>query len=199
VRAAIGLTFASCLRAILRQDPDIILIGEIRDAETAGIAVESALTGHLVFSTLHTNSAAAAVARLIELDVETYMIASVLLGTVAQRLTRRLCSKCKKEGDMADEIAEFARHRFGKDLSGRKMFIPGGCPSCKGSGYIGRCAIHEVLENCAELRTQILSRSDSETITESAKERGFLTLLEDGYLKVLQGTTSLDEVRRVAR
>ena len=199
VRSNIGLTFASCLRAILRQDPDIILIGEIRDAETAGIAVESALTGHLVFSTLHTNSAAAAVARLIELDVETYMIASVLLGTVAQRLTRRLCSKCKKEGDMAPELIEFARMRFGKDLSGRKMFVGNGCSSCKNAGYIGRCAIHEILENTSELRQQILNRSDSESITESAKERGFLTLIEDGYLKVLQGTTSLEEVRRVAR
>ncbi|MBI4861195.1 MAG: type II/IV secretion system protein [Candidatus Riflebacteria bacterium] len=199
VRSNIGLTFASCLRAILRQDPDIILIGEIRDAETAGIAVEAALTGHLVFSTLHTNSASAAVARLIELDVETYMIASTLLGVVAQRLCRRLCPKCKQEADVTEAIVEFGQSRFGKDLTGRKMYVGGGCPSCKNMGYSGRCGIHEILENTTELRQQILARADSESIAESAKERGFLTLIEDGYLKVLQGTTSLEEVRRVAR
>lgn len=197
INTQIGLTFAEVLRAILRQDPDVILVGEIRDNETAGIAVESALTGHLVLSTLHTNSAAASVSRLTELDVEPYMVASTLLGAVAQRLCRRLCKKCKREAPLADEIAGFLK-RHGKPSTG-KMYIPVGCKSCKDSGYSGRIPIHEVLLNSPELRQHILNQTDSETITEEARKRGFVTLIEDGYVKVLQGHTSLEELHRVAR
>lgn len=214
VRSNIGLTFAACLRAILRQDPDIILIGEIRDTETAKIAVESALTGHLVFSTLHTNSASATVARLVELDVEPYMVASTLLGVLAQRLCRRLCPKCKQERELPDEIKNWAISRCKmpgesalkrflmeklKDPAGRKSYIPGTCPNCKSTGYVGRMGIHELLTNSPELRKQVLEKSDGESIADAARLRGFVTLVEDGYQKVLLGRTSLDEVLRVAR
>jgi type II secretory ATPase GspE/PulE/Tfp pilus assembly ATPase PilB-like protein len=199
VRPDIGLTFASCLRAILRQEPDVILIGEIRDSETASIAVESALTGHLVFSSLRTNSASVAVTRLIELNVETHMIASTLLGVMAQRLCRRLCPKCKKEIDPGPEIFAFGRELFGKDLAERKVYTHGGCSSCRSTGYLGRSGVHEILVNTVDLRKQIVGRADPETIEQAARSRGFMTLVEDGYLKVLQGITSLEEIRRIAR
>ncbi len=197
INAAIGMTFAAALRALLRQDPNVILIGEIRDGETAKIAVEAALTGHLVFSTLHTNSAAATVARLIELDVEPYMVASVLLGVVAQRLCRKLCTKCKKEAPAAPELLEFLS-KHGK-TEGARMWIPVGCKFCKESGYAGRQAIHEVLLNSPELRADVLSMADSASIHKKARDRGFVSLIEDGYVKVLQGVTSLEELKRVAR
>ncbi|MBI4866251.1 MAG: Flp pilus assembly complex ATPase component TadA [Candidatus Wallbacteria bacterium] len=198
INSAIGMTFGTVLRALLRQDPNVILIGEIRDTETAKIAVESALTGHLVFSTLHTNSAAATVARLTELEVEPYMVASVLLGVVAQRLCRRLCMKCKREAPASAELIEFLE-KHGKKVETPKMWIPVGCKYCKESGYSGRQAIHEILINSPTLREDVLAHADSESIAEHAKQRGFVTLVEDGYLKVLQGITSVEEVRRVAR
>ncbi len=196
INPVINMSFGMALRALLRQDPDVILIGEIRDNETAKIAVESALTGHLVFSTLHTNSASATVARLTELEVEPYMVASVLLGVVAQRLCRRLCDRCKKEAPPSPELVDFLE-RHGKK-SGR-MFIPVGCKHCKESGYLGRQAIHEILVNSSHLREHVINRADAETIANTAKKHGFVNLLEDGYVKVLQGITSLEELLRVAR
>ncbi|MBR4221591.1 MAG: type II/IV secretion system protein [Victivallales bacterium] len=178
VKSQIGLTFASGLRAIVRQDPDVILVGEIRDRETAEIAIHAALTGHLVLSTLHTNDAAGAVTRLVEMGVEGFLISSSLLGIVSQRLVRRICPKCGGTGKSVEE-------------PGRR------CRNCMGSGYRGRIAIFELMQINDELRAAINAHKDTTELTAIARRHGMRTLREDGDLKVAQHLTTESEVTRV--
>ncbi len=199
VKPKINLTFASALRTILRQDPDVILIGEIRDAETAEIAVQSALTGHMVFSTLHTNDAASAVTRLQEMGVESYLLASSLLAVMAQRLVRKICPHCKEEYQMSPDLFEQASQVLGLDIKGEppKIWRGKGCHHCANTGYSGRTAIFELLTVNDAVRRQILQGADSSTIAEEAVKHGMRTLRQDGLLKVLAGETTPEEVMRV--
>lgn len=194
VKPQIGLTFANGLRSIVRQDPDIIMVGEIRDYETAEIAVQAALTGHLVFSTLHTNDAAGAVSRLLEMGVQDYLLASSLLGVLAQRLVRRLCSSCRKEVGFQGSRVE----GFGGDPP-KLLWEPGGCESCSGTGYLGRVGIFELLLATSEICKLIVQRSDANLIRRSAIGQGMRPLREDGWQKVCDGVTTLAEVLRVTR
>jgi len=196
VKAKIGMTFGRALRAILRQDPDVILIGEIRDQETGTIAIEAALTGHLVFSTLHTNDAPSSITRLIEMDIEPYMVSAVARGIVAQRLIRRLCMKCKTRVAL-DEKKE-AQLRKTYNVPEPRMFKSRGCPHCNGGGYKGRIALHEILTISQELGILINKGGSATDITLKAKTEGFKQLAYDGYQKVLQGHTSIREIEKVA-
>jgi general secretion pathway protein E len=209
VKPQIGLTFANGLRSIVRQDPDVIMIGEIRDPETAEIAVQAALTGHLVFSTLHTNDAAGAVSRLLEMGVEDYLLASSLLGVLAQRLVRKLCSHCRKPvpageallgaGDVtsstAARFADSAMHADGDGV----IYTASGCENCSGTGYRGRSGIYELLLTSEAIREQVLKRSSADAIKTVATSRGMRTLRDDGWLKVREGTTTVAEVLRVTQ
>ena len=186
-----GLTFSTGLRSIVRQDPDIIMVGEIRDRETADIAIHAALTGHLVLSTLHTNDAASAPTRLIDMGMEDFLVASALIGVVAQRLVRVICPNCREETEVPEDLAE----RFG--IEG-KVFRGRGCDSCRGTGYAGRTAIYEILVVDDEIRRAITSNADSETIKAIARKKGMKTLVESGLEKVKRGITTLEEVLRVA-
>ena len=196
VNARIGLTFANGLRAILRQDPDVILIGEIRDEETARIATTAALTGHLVFSTLHTNTAAEAISRLLDMGIEPYLLADALNGVLSQRLVRLLCPYCKQpvqgETKFRDVVAALP------SLTDKDVYSAQGCPYCRGTGYKGRIGIHEFLPYNENIRQLVLTRQSSRSIESEARKAGMLTLLEDGVIKVCEGLTSLDEVLRVA-
>jgi len=199
VKPQIGLTFANGLRSIVRQDPDVIMVGEIRDAETAEIAVQAALTGHLVFSTLHTNDAAGAISRLLEMGVQDYLLSSSLLGVLGQRLVRRLCPKCRKEIPFAglDGVAgEFNLHES-RSLS--TVWEAAGCNSCSGTGYLGRVGIFELLPVTSEICKVIVQRADAGTIRTLAVQQGMRLLREDGWDKVRQGVTTLAEVLRVTR
>jgi len=194
----IGLTFASVLRSILRHDPDVILIGEIRDSETADIAVRSSLTGHLVLSTLHTNDAPSAVTRLIDMGVEPYLISSCVEGIVAQRLVRRVCVNCRKAYEpletIRNEIASFYPDRIAE-----AEFVHGhGCPTCGFTGYRGRSAINEVMIMSDPLRAMVVERRPANIIKDLAMEEGMVTLRQDGWLRVVEGRTSVEEVLRVA-
>ena len=192
-----GLTFASALRSILRSDPDVVLVGEIRDHETAQIAIEASLTGHLVLSTLHTNDAPSAITRLIEMDIEPFLVGSALDCVVAQRLARRLCERCK-ETYQYDPI-ELSRMRLGFDPSQGlpTLFRAVGCASCSGTGYRGRLALHEVMLVSEEIERLAVARSSSAEIARLAIEQGMLTLRQDGWEKVKMGLTSMEEVLRV--
>lgn len=199
VKSGIGLTFASALRTILRQDPDVILIGEIRDSETAEIAVQSALTGHLVFSTLHTNDAASAITRMQEMGVESYLISSCLLAILAQRLVRKICPHCKEEYDLPLEFVAEAASVLGvseEDVPS-KTWRGAGCPSCANTGYSGRTGIYELIEISEGISSLILNGENSSAISIKAQELGSRTLRQDGLSKVLQGVTTLEEVMRV--
>jgi len=197
IRHQAGLTFPSALRALLRQDPDIILVGEMRDAETANIGVEAAMTGHLVFSTLHTNSAPGTIGRLIQMGVPHYLVASTLLCCVAQNLVRQLCEACRKKVPLSQEAAEFAR-RIKVDV--KFMYEPVGCRRCTQTGYVGRTGVHEIIENSIYLRDGIAAGMDEHSIEEIlTKKAGFLSIRKDGLLKLLQGVTSESEVNRVCR
>jgi len=188
------LTFERGLRSILRHDPDIIMIGEIRDLDTVEIAVQASLTGHLVFSTLHTNDAAGALTRLVDMGVEPFLIASSLLGVLAQRLVRTICSGCKEQYRPEAQTAQ--EYGFtGNDLLSRGR----GCASCMGSGYMGRTGIFELLVIDNEIRRLITSGADSVTIKEAAMRRGMTSLFEDGLRKVKAGVTTLNEVLRVTQ
>jgi type IV pilus assembly protein PilB len=192
-----GLTFASALRSILRSDPDIILIGEIRDRETALIAVESALTGHLVLSTLHTNDAPSALPRLIEMGVEPYLVASSVDCVVAQRLARKLCPKCKQayRPDRVElEVAGFARDEL-EDVD--ELYRPVGCANCARTGFRGRLGLYEVMPTSEEIERLTVERVSSDVIRKVAREAGMSTLKEDGLQKVKRGITSIEEVLRV--
>ena len=198
VKPSIGLTFASCLRSILRQDPDIIMIGEIRDAETAEIAIHSALTGHLVFSTLHTNDSAGAVTRLLEMGMENYLVSSSLLGIMAQRLVRVICTNCKEEYPATEEaLREMGRDPAG---AGSVMLARGkGCEQCANTGYRGRSGIYELLLMHDDVRKLILAQSDSKAIKDRARELGMQTLREAGWDKVIAQETTVSEVIRVTQ
>ena len=195
VNPKIDFTFASGLRAILRQDPDVVMVGEIRDTETAEIAIQASLTGHLVLSTLHTNDSAGAVSRLLDMGVEPFLVSSSLLAVVAQRLVRRLCPRCRVPYEISDEeLRELSL--VPEEIQSRLAYRPGSgsCPACQGSGYSGRLGIHELLLIDDELRNQILQRVDSNSIKNAAVRRGFSTLRADGGRKVLAGLTSVEEV-----
>jgi general secretion pathway protein E len=199
VKPQIGLTFANGLRSIVRQDPDVIMVGEIRDAETAEIAVQAALTGHLVFSTLHTNDAAGAISRLLEMNVQDYLLSSSLLGVLAQRLVRRLCPGCRKEVPFAgvEGLTEDAPVRNGEAL--RTVWEAVGCNACSGTGYLGRVGIFELLPVTSEICKVIVQRADAGAIRALAAQQGMRLLREDGWDKVRQGVTTLAEVLRVTR
>jgi len=195
VNHEIGLDFPSALRSLLRQDPDIILVGEIRDMETAKIATESALTGHLVFSTLHTNSAVDAVTRLIEIGVDPFLVAPSLLGILAQRLVRRICKKCK-ESYMAspDEMRILGASITDDPL---ELYKGNGCPTCRGSGFSGRIAIHELVVVTDEIRDLVFREASSDSIAEAAYKVGYRSMRFDGLKKAMRGLTTIGEVTRV--
>jgi general secretion pathway protein E len=196
VNPKVGLTFASGLRSILRQDPDIIMVGEIRDTETADIAVHAALTGHLVLSTLHTNDAVSSVARLVDMDIEPFLIANSLEGVVAQRLVRKICNNCKKPYKPTSLEIEELKLDPSKDYT----FYKGeGCEQCLNTGYKGRIGIYEVLEFDEELKSLIVKTQDSNEILKVAKIKGFKTMFEDGVNKVLKGITTPQEVLAVIK
>jgi len=194
VLARTGLTFAKGLRAILRQDPDIVMVGEIRDGETAGIAVNTALTGHLLLSTLHTNDAATAIPRLTDLGVEPFLIASTLRLVIAQRLVRRICDACREPADIPQEVAD----RFSAFMPAEADWCIGaGCDACSGSGYRGRISVSEILSVDEAVRDAIVKRSSARDIASLAKEQGMRALAEDGLSKAARGETSIEEVLRV--
>ncbi len=197
VKPKIDLTFATGLRSILRQDPDIVMIGEIRDVETAEIAVQSALTGHRVLSTIHTNDAASGVTRLIDMGVEPFLIASSVNGFLAQRLIRNICPECKESyKPTPKELNEIGLKS--SQLKGGKLFRGAGCEACLHTGYSGRSGIYELLVVSSNIRKLILSHSDSEKIKELAVKEGMSTLLDDGLTKVIAGITTIEEVMRVS-
>lgn len=199
VQSSIGLTFARSLRSILRQDPDIIMIGEMRDTETAQIAVQSALTGHLVLSTLHTNTAAGAITRLEDMGVERYLITSAVNGVLAQRLLRKLCTECRKPLDLdAGTLESTGLGGFMQD-GHSTVFVGEGCEKCKGTGYSGRTAIHEIFIMNGDVQDLILSGADASALQRAMRAKGMLSLYESGLRKVAEGVTSLEEVLRVTQ
>lgn len=220
VNTKIGMTFASALRSLLRQDPDIIMVGEIRDEETLEIALHAAMTGHLVLSTLHTNSAAAAIPRMIDMGAEPFLIASTTNVVIAQRLVRRLCAECreeyhmkkaevatlgktfnledimnslKKEGQMKEKLSSTS------DWESVALFRPKGCDQCGGEGYRGRIGIYEVFEMTSDIRRLVMESATSEMLERAARDAGMLTMVEDGFLKAILGSTSVEEILRVTK
>jgi type IV pilus assembly protein PilB len=192
-----GLTFASALRSILRSDPDIVMIGEIRDRETAQIATEAALTGHLVLSTLHTNDAPSALTRLIEMGIEPYLVASALDCVVAQRLARKLCAKCKEKYEPTEDELIAARFPFDPKDGIPKLHRPVGCTTCGKTGYQGRMAIHEVMTVTEQIEKLVVEHASSDDIKKVALDQGMKTLREDGLEKVRSGESSVEEILRV--
>lgn len=202
VNPAVGLTFATGLRAFLRQDPNIILVGEIRDKETNELALQAALTGHLVFSTLHTSNAAGALPRLLDLGAENFLLASTINAIVGQRIVRRICSNCKEEYVPLPQIIEEMKKILGPLFPTKTeiMLSKGkGCDQCGKSGYLGRIGIFETLPATAKIGSLVLENADSATIEKEAILEGMITMKQDGYLKVLQGITTVEEVLRVAQ
>ncbi len=197
VREKIGMTFAAALRAILRQDPDIVMIGETRDQETAQISIQAALTGHLVLSTIHTNSAPATITRIIDMGVEPFLISSSIVAVIAQRLVRRLCPKCKKQFKPDDEMIRLLG--LTKDQADKITFYKAvGCPECNETGYKGRLAIFEVMVMTNELAQLTIAKVSTAELRREAIKEGMTTLVQDGIAKVAQGLTSPEEVLRVA-
>ena len=192
-----GLTFASALRSILRSDPDVVLIGEIRDHETAQIAIEASLTGHLVLSTLHTNDAPSAITRLTEMDIEPFLVGSALDCVVAQRLARRLCDRCKASYE--PNLEELAALRFVFDPTQPRptLYKPVGCTNCSNTGYRGRIALHEVMKVSEEIERLAVARASAAEITRVAVDQGMIQLRQDGWMKIQHGFTSVDEIMRV--
>ncbi len=200
VKPEIGLDFVASLRSILRQDPDIIMIGEIRDRETAEIAIRSALTGHLVLATLHTNNAAASVTRLLDMGVEDYLLASTLCGIIAQRLVRRVCPSCATSGPVDAALLQRLTASGRADAAGIEHAPQAkGCPACRGTGYLGRTTIAEMLPIRGEVRALILKRAGEAAIEEMGHRFGMLSLQQSGLAKVKAGETTLEEVLRVTR
>lgn len=199
----VGLTFATGLRAFLRQDPNIILVGEIRDKETTELAIQASLTGHLVFSTLHTDSATGALPRLLDMGAETFLLASTINASMGQRIARKICSHCKVDYVPPTEIIEEIRKILGplmpKAEGAVKLFKGSGCDVCGHSGFLGRVGIFEVMPVTDGIAKLILERSDSSTLEAQAKKEGMITMKQDGYLKVLAGLTTIDEILRVAQ
>ncbi|MFW5698893.1 MAG: GspE/PulE family protein, partial [Planctomycetota bacterium] len=200
VNAKRGMTFAAALRALLRQDPDTIMIGEIRDTETVQIAVKAALTGHLVLSTLHTNDAPSTINRLIDMGIEPFLVANTVLAILAQRLGRRLCQSCKKqmESDALPEKSHLIGLGFTEEEveAGLELYEPVGCSLCKG-GYKGRFALVEALEMSNELRMGIIGGKSNLELREIAVRNGMITLRRAGLLQAMRGVTSIEEVERV--
>ncbi len=194
-----GLTFANGLRGVLRQDPDIIMVGEIRDSETAGIAVNAALTGHLLLSTLHTNDAATTLPRLLDMKTESYLIASTVNVVIAQRLARRICPYCKAEYQPGQSEINSLRRVFCAIVFGdQQIFFRGkGCDQCGGSGFLGRVGVHEVLVLSPAIKDAILNKASAEEIRRIAIGEGMLPMIEDGFAKAKNGITSIDEVLRI--
>lgn len=203
-----GFTFAKGLRSILRQDPNIIMVGEVRDAETAELAVNASLTGHLVLSTLHTNDAPSAVPRLIDMGVEPFLISSSLAMVMAQRLVRRVCNDCKKEIEVTDEVKKKLREelstvpqehfdKVGVSLDNMKFYKGLGCDACQNTGFSGRIGIYEVMEMSDTLQDMTVRKESGADLMEQAIKEGMITMRKDGFIKVLQGHTTMDEVYRV--
>jgi type IV pilus assembly protein PilB len=193
VRNEIGMTFAAALKAFLRQDPNIIMVGEIRDIETGGIAIKAALTGHLVLSTLHTNDCPSTITRLMDMGLEPFNVASALNLLTAQRLLRRICATCKEVTTYPEEY--FKAARIPLDWAAKQTFYKGkGCDACGGSGYKGRAGLYEVLRNTNKMRHAIMKEAGTDEIREIAVSEGMLTLRMDGLVKVEKGITTLEEV-----
>ena len=198
VKSRIGMDFASSLRAIVRQDPDVIMIGEMRDLETARIGVQSALTGHLVLSTVHTNDAGGGVTRLLDMGVDDYLLTSTINGILAQRLVRRLCPDCREAYTPSAEIvADRGLEAFADGPI--RLFEPVGCEACGHTGYRGRTAVHEFLEMSDGIRRLILDHADASTVQAAARREGMLTMYEDGLRKAMAGETTIEEVLRVTQ
>jgi len=198
-----GLTFSSALRSFLRQDPDIIMVGEIRDKETAQLAVEAALTGHLVFSTLHTNDAAGAAPRLIDMGVEPFLLVSALNAIVAQRVLRRIHNDCKETYKPPDAVVTSMKKVLGPLWPAKEgpvtLYRGKGCNGCNHTGYYGRIGVFETLPVTGSIIQLILKRAPAEAIKKQAVSEGMVTMMQDGYLKVLEGITTIEEVLRVAK
>ncbi len=194
VHEKIGMTFAAALRALLRQDPDVVMLGEIRDRETATIAVQAALTGHLVLSTLHTNDAPSSVTRLINIGLEPYLIASAVNGILAQRLVRKICPHCKDVHEPTDEMREFLTLQ---GFDSARLFKGRGCDRCRRTGYSGRLGIYELLVVDDALRDLVTRNPNVTELRKLCRERGLVTLRQDGFAKVLAGSTTIDEILRV--
>ncbi len=192
VNPKIGLEFGNGLRAMVRADPDVMLVGEIRDAESAQIAMQAAITGHLVLSTLHTNNAATALSRLVDMGVPAFVVVSAVSCVVGQRLARRLCEHCKAPGHVAAELLD------GEPGTEIGVFQAVGCPKCNDTGYDGRIGLYEVLEVTDEIRRLVVSGSGADQIQDVAREQGMQTMREDGIERVREGLTSVDELARVA-
>ena len=205
-----GLTFATALRSFLRQDPNIIMVGEIRDSETADLAINASLTGHLVFSTLHTNDAAGVPPRMLDLGAEPFLLVSSLTAVIGQRVLRRVCQNCVQYVDMPKEVEtdfketlgpifDMLVERYKKDGNGIKIPKPVGCDKCNNSGYFGRIAIYEVMPMTEKISKLVLERASAQAIQKQAVEEGMLTMKQDGYVKVAEGISTIDEVLRVAQ
>jgi type II secretory ATPase GspE/PulE/Tfp pilus assembly ATPase PilB-like protein len=197
MRPEIGLTFANTLRTFLRQDPDVIMVGEIRDRETAEISIRAALTGHLVFSTIHTNDSCSTITRLLDMGIEPFLVASSVEGIVAQRLVRGLCTACRQPV-VVDE-AYLREHNFPVERLGTEgpIYEAVGCDECRGNGYKGRTGIFEILPVNDDIRPLVISHASASEIRNCALQHGMRTLREDGWDKVLAGTTTIDEILRV--
>jgi len=195
INEGIGVTFASCLRSILRQDPDKILIGETRDLETAEIAIQASLTGHLVLSTLHTNDAPSAITRMIDMPVEPFLLCATVQAVVAQRLVRMICVKCKQEYEPTPDMLEQLR-LTPEEVEGRKFYYGAGCPECNNTGYRGRTAIFEIMMITDRMRELIMAKSSTQAMRELARQEGMRTLRESGLLKIYDGITTIEEVVR---
>ena len=198
VNPKIGLTFAAGLRSILRQDPDVVMIGEIRDKETAEIAIQASLTGHLVISTLHTNDSASAATRLIDMGVEPFLVASSVIGIIAQRLVRTVCPECRERYNPSDfELTQLGVER--NDIKERYIYKPKGCSTCLDTGYQGRSGIHEILMISDEVRSMVMKNAGATEVKKTAMEAGMKTLREVAAEKVLDGETAIEEVLRVTQ
>ncbi len=194
-----GLTFAAGLRALLRHDPDIMMVGEVRDTETAEIAIHAALTGHLVLTTLHTNDAPGAVPRLLDMGVEGYLLASTLNIVIAQRLVRKICMNCLMEVKPDTDTLDYFKRILGKDISKQKFYGGKGCKECGGTGYKGRIGIYELFEVSEEIRKLTIRRASGDDLKEQARKEGMKTMLEDGIDKVSSGQTTLAEILRAVK
>ena len=197
VQPDIGLTFARCLRTMLRQDPDIIMVGEVRDTETAQMAIRTALTGHLVFSTLHTNDSCGAIARLIDMGIEPFLVSSTVDGIVAQRLVRKLCSECKAEYRPDPELLSRLNLNMEINFDDVSFFRPVGCKRCRYTGHYGRTAIYEIVKINDGIKRLVVDRADSNVIRKLAVAEGLRPIRDDGFLKIMNGSTTIEEVMRM--
>lgn len=200
VNSKLGLTFANALRSVLRQDPDVIMVGEMRDTETAQIAIQSALTGHLVFSTVHTNSAPATITRLVDMQVEPFLVSSTIIGVLAQRLVRRICEHCKESyAPHQEQLREVGITLSEVEAVGGLLFHGKGCGRCRDTGYHGRMGIHELLLMNDQIKQVILESNDENTLKQVALKTGMITLRMDGATKVMEGITTIEEILSVTR